>query len=115
MYAEASNELGDATEAHKYINMVRKRARFNGTVDLNTTLDYNNLSKEAFRAAVLKERRMELVAEGHRWFDLVRTKTLETLVPVAKPGVIPAARNYLFPIPQREMDLNPNLVQNPGY
>ena len=115
MYAEASNELGDAVEAHKYINMVRKRARFNGTVDLNTTLDYNNLSKEQFRAAVLKERRMELVAEGHRWFDLVRSKTLETLVPVAKPGVTPVQRHYLFPIPQREMDLNPNLVQNPGY
>jgi len=115
MYAEASNELGDATEAHKYINMVRKRARSKNGIDLNTTPDYVNLSKDAFRVAVLKERRMEFVAEGHRWFDLVRTKTLETLVPIAKPGITPAQRNYLYPIPQREIDLNPKLVQNTGY
>ena len=58
---------------------------------------------------------MEFVAEGQRWFDLVRTKTLETLVPVAKPGIIPALKHYLYPIPQREIDLNPKLVQNTGY
>lgn len=115
MYAEASNELDNSPEAHKYINIVRKRARFNGTVDLNTTPDYVNLSKEAFRTAVLKERRMEFVAEGQRWFDLVRTKTLETLVPVAKPGITPAPKHYLYPISQREIDLNPKLVQNTGY
>jgi hypothetical protein len=115
MMAEASNEVGNTADAHKYINMVRKRARFNGTIDLNAALDYVNLTKDAFRAAVLKERRMEFVAEGQRWFDLVRTKTLETLVPVAKPGITPAPRNYLFPIPQREIDLNPKLVQNTGY
>lgn len=115
MLAEASNELDDVTEAYKNINIIRKRARFNGTVDLSSVPDYAGLSKEAFRAAVLKERRMELVAEGHRWFDLVRTKTLETLVPAAKPGVTPAPRHYLFPIPQREIDLNPKLVQNTGY
>ena len=115
MLAEASNELGNSADALKYINMVRKRARFNGTLDLNAAPDYIILTKEAFRVAVLRERRMEFVAEGQRWFDLVRTKTLETLVPVAKPGITPAARNYLFPIPQREIDLNPKLVQNAGY
>ncbi len=115
MYAEASNELDNSSEAHKYINMVRKRARFDGTVDRNAVPDYINLSKEDFRAAVLNERRMEFVAEGQRWFDLVRTKTLETLVPIAKPGITPAPKHYLFPIPQREIDLNPKLVQNSGY
>jgi hypothetical protein len=115
MYAEASNELGHATDAETYINMVRKRARFDGTVYRNAVPDYSGLSQDAFRAAVLKERRMEFVAEGHRWFDLVRTKTLETLVPVAKPGVIPGAKNYLFPIPQNEIDLNKNLTQNKDY
>ncbi len=115
MYAEASNELGNSPEAHTYINMVRKRARFDGTVDRNTVPDYVNLSQQEFRAAVLKERRLEFVAEGQRWFDLVRTKTLETLVPIAKPGIVPAPKNYLYPIPQREIDLNPGLVQNPGF
>ncbi len=115
MYAEASNELGNSAEAHKYINIVRRRARFDGSVYRNTVPDYVNLSQQEFRAAVLKERRLEFVAEGQRWFDLVRTKTLETLVPIAKPGITPAPKNYLYPIPQREIDLNPNLVQNTGY
>jgi hypothetical protein len=114
MYAEAMNEDDHPAEAHEYINKVRKRARFDGTTYRNTVPDYVNLSKEAFRAAVLKERRLELAVEGHRWFDLVRTGTLETLVPQAKPGVVPAARNYLFPIPQTERELNSSLPNN-GY
>ena len=114
MYAEARNELNDPDEAHKYINMVRKRARFDGSVYRDAVADYEDLSKEAFRAAVLKERRLEFVAEGQRWFDLVRTHTLEQLVPLAKPGVTPAAKHYLFPIPQDEREVNTNLGQN-GY
>lgn len=115
MMAEASNELGNMTDAYNYINMVRKRARFDGTVYRDALPDYTNLSKDAFKAAVLQERRWEFVAEGQRWFDLVRTGTLETLVPIAKPGVTPQQKHYLFPIPQREIDLNPNLIQNNGY
>ena len=115
MYAEASNELGNTAEAHKYLNMVRKRARFNGITELNVLPDYVNLSAEQFRTAVLNERRWEFVAEGQRWFDLVRSGKLEALVPAAKPNVNPAAKNYLFPIPQNERDLNPNLPQNQGY
>lgn len=115
MLAEASNELGNMDDAYKYINMVRKRARFDGTVERDALPDYTDLTKEEFRAAVLQERRWEFVAEGQRWFDLVRTGTLEKLVPVAKPGITPAPKNYLFPIPQREIDLNTNLNQNDGY
>ncbi len=115
MLAEANNELGNSADAHKYINMVRKRARFDGIYEHYAVLDYENLSKEDFRAAVLNERRMEFTAEGQRWFDLARTHTLETLVPLAKPGITPQQKHYLFPIPQHEMDLNPKLVQNSGY
>lgn len=115
MLAEADNELGNSAEAYTYINMVRKRARFDGSIYRDALPDYTNLSQADFRTAVLKERRWEFVAEGQRWFDLVRTNTLETLVPVAKPGVTPQAKHYLFPLPQRELDLNPNLVQNDGY
>ncbi len=115
MYAEAANELGNTDDALKYINIVRKRARFDGSFDQAAVPDYEGLSKDEFRAAVLNERRMEFVCEGQRWFDLVRTKTLETLVPIAKPGITPQQKHYLFPIPQREIDLNPKLVQNPGY
>lgn len=115
MYAEANNELDRSDIAHEYINMVRERARFNGTSYENAVADYSGLNKEQFREAVLKERMLEFHTEGQRWFDLVRTNKLEQKVPLAKPGVTPAARNYLFPIPQREVDLNPNLVQNEGY
>jgi hypothetical protein len=113
-YAEANNELNHSPIAHQYINIVRKRARFDGTTDRAAVPDYQNLTQAEMRAAILKERALEFVGEGHRWFDLARTKTLETLVPLAKPGVVPSAKHYLFPIPQRERDLNPNLPQN-GY
>lgn len=115
IYAEANNELGNPDLAHQYINMVRKRARFNGTTYQNAVADYSGLGKEQMREAILKERRMEFVAEGQRWFDLARTKTLEAKVPLAKPGVKPAAKHYKFPIPRYEIDLNPNLVQNDDY
>ena len=115
IYAEANNELGNTSIAHEYINKVRKRARFNGTTYVNAVPDYVGLSKEQMRDAIIKERRLEFVAEGQRWFDLARTNTLETKVPQAKPGVTPAAKHYRFPIPQREIDLNPNLEQNDGY
>lgn len=115
MYAEASNELGNSANALEYINKVRKRARFNGSVYLNVLPDYVGLTKDQLRTAILVERSKEFVAEGQRWFDLARTRTLETLVPIAKPGVTPQGKNYLFPIPQRERDLNENLDQNDGF
>jgi tetratricopeptide (TPR) repeat protein len=103
MRAEALNELGQSDEAHQYLNQVRNRAGLD---------DLAGLSKIDFLDAVLHERRLEFAAEGHRWFDLVRTGKLETLVPLAKPGVTPQSRHYLFPVPQRERDLNTNLPQN---
>ncbi|MGZ5246312.1 MAG: RagB/SusD family nutrient uptake outer membrane protein [Flavitalea sp.] len=115
IYAEANNELGNADLAHQYINMVRKRARFNGTTYENAVPDYSGLSQDQMRTAILEERRIEFVAEGQRWFDLARMGKLETEVPAAKPGVTPTTKHYLFPIPQREIDLNPNLEQNAGY
>jgi len=109
IYAEANNELNNSEVAHEYINKVRKRARFDGTNYLNTVPDYAGLSKDDFRNAILEERKLEFVAEGQRWFDLVRMNKLTTEVPKAKPGINPAADQKLFPIPQREKDLNPNL------
>lgn len=115
MAAEAYNESGNSIEAEKYINLVRKRARWDGTKYLNILPDITGLSQSQFRDTVLNERKWELVCEGHRWFDLKRTGTLETIVPQTKPGLLPQAKNYLFPKPQREIDLNPNLLQNEGY
>lgn len=115
MYAEANNELGQTAIAEEYINKVRKRARFNGTDYLPTVPDYAGLNKDQMRDAIIKERSLEFVAEGQRWFDLARTNTLIEKVPLAKPGVTPQSKNYLFPIPQREIDLNNSLEQNTGY
>jgi hypothetical protein len=103
MHAEALNELGQSSDAHDYLNMVRDRAELD---------DLTGLNPAQFKDAVLNERRLEFAAEGQRWFDLVRTGKLEPLVLLAKPDAKPAARHYLFPIPQRERDLNTNLPQN---
>jgi len=103
MYAEALNESAPSQEAHDYLNMIRTRAGLS---------EVSGLSQDQFRAEVMEQRKLELAAEGHRWFDLVRTGKLESLVPLAKPGVISQARYYLFPIPQAERDLNINLPQN---
>jgi len=103
MYAEALNESAPSQEAHDYLNKVRTRAGLTGV---------SGLSQDQFRAEVLEQRKLELAAEGHRWFDLVRTGKLETQVSASKPGIVPQARYYLFPIPQAERDLNVNLPQN---
>jgi len=118
MKAEALNELNNSPnlDAYDAVNQVRKRARFNGTTELPILPDLQGLSYESFKDALLLERRHEFAGEGHRWFDLVRFQKLEALVPIAKSGVQPQPFHYFFPIPQGELDLNPNLLpQNMGY
>ncbi len=108
MEAEALNELGRTTEAEIPLNKVRKRAGLP---------DVKGLSKDAFREKVLRERRMELAFEGHRWFDLIRVNNgqyaLDFLHSIGKTNAAP--KHLLLPIPQKEIDANPNLKQNPGY
>ena len=113
IYAEALNEfLGPSSEAYLAINTVRQRAR-NGNE--NVLPDLDGLSKDEFRVAVLHERRVEFVNEGIRWYDLVRTGNLIEFVNRAKNEANPQEYNYVFPIPQREMDANSKLTQNQGY
>ncbi len=68
---------------------------------------------------VLLERRLELAWEGHFWYDLARTKRPVTRVHYSGPEVtrnIPVDSKYwVLPINKRELDVNPNLVPNPGY
>ena len=113
IYAEALNEFsGPSNEAYSAINTVRQRAR-NGND--NVLPDLDGLSKDEFRKAVLHERRVEFVNEGIRWYDLVRTGNLIEFVKRAKDEANPQDYNYVFPIPQREMDVNSKLTQNQGY
>lgn len=110
MYAEALNETGKTTDGQVYLNMVRKRAGLS---------PLEGLSKSDFSLALEKERRVEFLFEGQRWFDLVRTGRAITVMNkyFTDNKLSFTIENYklLMPIPQREMDIDPNLAQNPGY
>ncbi len=105
IYAEAQARLGNFEEANEYLNIVRERAGL-GELEASNIEDFIDL--------LVAERGREFVAEGKRWFDLVRLGRLEEAVMEAK-GVQVSSTHYLFPIPQRERDVNPNLPQNDGY
>ncbi|MCE7039536.1 RagB/SusD family nutrient uptake outer membrane protein [Dyadobacter sp. CY312] len=110
MYAESLNETSNTADAHTYINMVRTRAGL-GSI--------TGLSKADFTLAVDKERKVELFLEGHRWFDLVRTGRFQIVMNkyFQDNGLnfTVADHEMIMPIPLREIDINPNLGQNPGY
>lgn len=59
-------------------------------------------------ADVLLERRLELAFEGHRLHDVKRTQANVGTLAYNAPELV-------FPIPEREINANPNLTQNPGY
>jgi len=117
MYAEAVNEGGTATSgtAEAALNLVRTRAGI---------LTVSGLPQAAFRDSVRLDRRREFVFEGQRWFDLsrwgivdaaIRAKTTEVhAIATLETGVHGAPSN-LLPIPRSELDINPNLTQNPGW
>ncbi|MGN6267503.1 MAG: RagB/SusD family nutrient uptake outer membrane protein [Ginsengibacter sp.] len=110
--AEAYNNKGDLTGAAKLVNEVRKR------VDLpNTTA----ATQDEMAQAIATERRLELAFEGQRRFDLIRTGKAIEVMNAQKDG---AGNNLnynvqpyqlVYPVPQQQLDLNPKLVQNPGY
>lgn len=110
IHAEAENELnGPTTKAYKSLNKVRNRA---GLPDLQA-----GLTKDQFREAVYLDRRLELVFEYHRWFDLIRQKDgsgkstfVANLQKVGKTNA--TDKHRLYPIPQSEIDNNPKLEQN---
>lgn len=112
MFAEALNEKnGPEAKSFELINRVRRRAFGSNAFDLV------NLTQSEFRDAVFLERRLEFVLEGQRWFDLVRTgrfvQTMRNHTENGGTNVQP--HHILMPIPQREIDTNPNLIQNAGY
>lgn len=105
MAAEAYNRGGiDDAKARLYLNQVRRRA----FGDLNHDI---SSSGSALTDFILAERRVELVGEGHRFFDLVRTSKAAQEITGFK-----ANKNELFPIPIEEIQFsNGNWTQNPGY
>jgi len=111
MEAEALNEQGKTTEAETPLYEVRKRA------GLTNRSAVEGLSQDQMRAKIIHERRIELAFEGHRWFDMIRINNgqyaLDFLHSIGKVNA--TKKHLLFPIPQKEIDANPNLVQNTGY
>lgn len=122
--AEAENELGNVGEAVSLVNQIRAR------VGLDPVS--GSLSKDAMKTAILNERRLELAFEAQRWDDLVRNGVATAVMqglneytyscvngepgnPVKMDYSNCSRDRWLLPIPQLEMDANPNLVQNPGY
>lgn len=90
--------------------------------DLNTLRSARGASTgaesgNALQIAIQTERRKELVAEGHRFFDLKRTTRVVNRTQNCSNYCTLASANraWAFPIPQSEMLANPNMKQNPGY
>jgi len=106
-YAEAALRLGNGAEAVAKINLVRQRARIG-----NAQVLPDLTGSEDLFTALVHERRVELALEGKRYFDLVRWGLAEQ--ELGTLGYQPA-RKGLYPIPQAELDVNPNLKQNIGY
>lgn len=130
-YAEALVELNNwqDPEVVKYLNQIRSRA---GMPNIDAAR-YNGRftgSQEEMRQFVRRERRIELAFEGQRYFDIRRWGTANTAIngpvfgafnPVTnQPEPIEVRlyrpnRDYLWPIPTKEMLTNPNMLQNPNY
>lgn len=108
--AEALAELGRVAEALVPLETVRARARAQAVNPLSALPRIISTDKATVIAAIRRERQVELGFEMHRFFDLVRWGTASKAIPEFKVG-----KHEVFPIPQTEMDLNPSLVQNPGY
>ena len=134
-YAEAKIELNQIDNSvYAAIDQVRNRA---GMPDVDQTL-YNSQAK--MRELIRRERRVELAMEGLRWFDVQRWKIgdqamsgplygsrLGTVDPsnghltlsndriLSDQRTFDPAKNYLWPVPQPEIDINKNIKQNPGY
>jgi starch-binding outer membrane protein, SusD/RagB family len=120
--AEALCEVneGPDVEAEGYVNDVRERARKANGVARTIPLDVQTgLSKSDFIDSVLEERRIELAFEWSRWFDIKRRALGEVVFNGASSTEPHAAfdktRDYLFPIPQQTINVNPNITQNPKY
>lgn len=104
--AETRTHLGDLDGAKNDLNKIRNRALLT-----NTPAE----TKQQLIDAIIQERRIEFFSElGHRFFDLKRTGKINNTLSPVKAGW--NAIDVLFPIPESELLLNPNLLpQNPGY
>lgn len=117
LYAECLNEMDQTASAYPYIDRVRQRAKI---AKLSATKP--GLSKTQMREQIDHERVVELASENTRWYDLLRWGKLTTAAGITELKAHDPEFNFfvlqksdVLPIPQRELDINPNLKQNPNY
>jgi len=122
MYAEAACETNQLTAAKNALEQVRARAR--GNAAILPAFPYGTYADNQadLRKAIRHERRVELAMEGHRWFDLCRWgiaketmdayKATESAEVQQHMAAFIKGTHELFPIPSKEIDLNP-MQQNP--
>ena len=110
--AEAKQRTGDAT-ALDDLNELRTNR------DVATGIE----TGAALLDAILLQRRVELLSEGHRWFDIKKTTRTIDRTECGTAGastsnictVASTSRAWAFPIPFNDLKVNPNLAQNTGY
>jgi len=130
-YAEAKIELGEIDQSvYDAINQVRQRE----SVDMPPITPDQSATTDELREMVRTERSIELAFEGFRLFDIRRWRIAEEVMPGVPNGMtyvnnselvqitlegfdrsFDTARDYLWPIPNRERELNTKLTQNPGW
>jgi hypothetical protein len=109
IHSEAINEVsGPSAEAVFGINEVRERAGL-------ALLEPGTLTQETLREAILQERSFELCFETNALYDYQRHGILEEKLTFYGWDHFFDPFEYIMPIPQREVDVNPNIEQNPGY
>lgn len=115
IFAEAENMSngGPTQAAVDAINSVINRAN-DYQPNPNYPLLTTNMTQEAFDKAVIHERNLELCFEYDRWNDIVRKRILYEVTREEYKHNF-SESDYLFPIPESEIRLNPNIEQNPGY
>lgn len=137
LYAEALNEYsGPSGEVYKYLDMIRERAGLEGVQASWTKYSISPskvMTKEGLREILQHEREIELVFEGQHFWDLRRWKRIQdlneqpkgwnvilgdtqdlfyTVTSVAQTPVEFSVRDYFWPINEKEISINSNLVQN---
>lgn len=109
MYAEALTMTGKVAQAVPFVKRIRDRAKL---TDKSTEM--LGWSKDQMMQEIMHQRNVEFNREGLRWYDLKRWGTTEEVI---KEGRVLGWENYnskhlFYPIPEAELDNNPNMTQN---
>ncbi|WP_210520034.1 RagB/SusD family nutrient uptake outer membrane protein [Hymenobacter terricola] len=115
LQAEALNEQGQTAAAVPLVNQVRQRVGLAPIVA-------GSYTQSTLRLSMRNERGRELAGEGQRWFDILRWGLLDNqtgLNDLITRDVdfnnFVLGKSKLLPIPQSDIDIDPNVKQNPGY